>query len=166
MKSKLTFLPVALLALNCFAVSRVGGGKVRSNSSGFEVQIPKSYAKTIERAETVTALGPNVYVAGQGLMPEYIEISEFSAEFPNLVNYSEEQLENRLTANSWEVIPGANESCVAGLRFASNQVVVYALTWGSGKGVVLKAPRLGGTEEAMKEMLATLVLDTGSCAWN
>lgn len=166
MKSKLTFLAVALLALNCFAVSRVGGGKVRSNSSGFEIQIPKSYGKTTERAKTVTALGPNVYVAGQGLMPEYINISEFSDEFPDVVNYSAEQLKKRLIANNWEVVPVASESCVIGFRFASNQVVVYALTWGAGKGIILKAPRVGGTENSMLEMLATLSLEPGSCAWN
>lgn len=165
MKFKISFLTVLLLALSASAVSRVGGGKVRSNSSGFEIQVPKSYGKTKEQADGVTALGPNVYVAGQGLVPEYVNISEFYLEFPDLVTYSPEELETRLTANRWEVIPAEAHSCIVSLRFASNQIVVYALTWGNGKGVVMKAPKVGATEDAIKEMLATLTLDPGSCAW-
>ncbi len=166
MKAKIIFLTFALLALHAAAVSRVGGGKVRSNSSGFEIQIPNSYSRTAERAEAVTALGPNVYVAGQGLVPEYVTISEFYAEFPNLVQYSAAQLEAHLTARNWELVPLDGDNCVSALRFASRQVIVYALTWGNGKGVVLKAPQVGQTENAIKQMLSTLALDNGSCAWN
>lgn len=146
------------------AVSRVGGGKVKSQSSGFELELPAPFTYSEDIAGLrVKALGPVVFVANKGMISQYVEISEFHDDFAEVVNLSAQELNTRFTTNNWTAL-GNSRECVLILRNQSPSIAAYIVTWGSGKGLVLKGPRLPDVEKAMQSMLESLSI-TGGCAW-
>jgi hypothetical protein len=114
-------------------------------------------------AEKVRADGPPVYVTGRGVMNQFIDISEFRNEFADLTEYSSLELQERLSKSNWTVAMDAN--CVLILKNINPQITAYVATWGSGKGFVLKGKTLSAVDLGMQEMIRTLKLQPGSCAW-
>lgn len=148
------------------AVSRVGGGKVSSQSSGFQMQVPPHFSnlKSIGNA-AVRAEGPAVYKSGIGVTSQFVDITEFQSEFPDLTDYRREQIQQRLSESRWQEV-SSHQDCALIMKSTNSQIVAIIATWGKGKGFVLKGPRLSEVDRAMQEMLSTLTLEPGSCAWN
>lgn len=148
------------------AVSRVGGGKVRSQSSGFEATLPNLFGQlTPLSSDSVRAMGPAVYIAGFGPSTQFVDISEFASEFPDGVLLSREDLRQRFLAAEWTE-GSMTEACVLQLQNrSSNQVAAMIVTWGQGRGFVLKGPRLPEVEAAMQSILQSLKLDVAGCSW-
>lgn len=148
------------------AVSRVGGGKVRSQSSGFEMQTPQYFAQLKDiGTQAVRAEGPAVYISGRGVTNQFVDITEFRSDFPDLVSMNRAEIRQRLEASRWQELP-ASQGCVLVMKNANPQIAAVIATWGNGKGFVLKGRNLPDVNTAMQEMLTTLSIEPGSCAWN
>lgn len=160
-----TFACLAFWGLHANAVSRVGGGKIRSNSSGFETAVPESFALIeVSTENSLRASGPPVVTRESGITRQYVEIVEFNQEFPDAVNLSEQELQSRFSKSGWTATH-IDERCALAISSSNGQVTARIVTWGSGRGVVLKGPDLPGVQDAMTELLTNLKLDTGACAW-
>ncbi|WP_413586244.1 hypothetical protein [Bdellovibrio sp. HCB274] len=146
------------------AVSRVGGGKINSLSSGFEMDAPESFLniKATGR-DSVRAEGPPTYVMGRGVMTQFIDIGEFRNEFPDFVDYSANDIQSRLERSAWSVV--SNSDCILIMKSNDPQITAYIATWGLGKGFVLKGRSLPDVDKAMTGFINSLVLTPGSCAW-
>ena len=160
-----TFICSALWALHAGAVSRVGGGKIRSNSSGFETEIPESFALIESSTDnSLRASGRPVLTRENGLTRQYVEIVEFDQEFPDAVGLSALELQSRFSKAGWTPVP-ANEHCALAISSSNNRVTARIVTWGSGRGFVLKGPALPDVQKVMAELISNMKLDNGACAW-
>lgn len=149
-----------------FAVSRVGGGKVKSNSSGFEMTVPNAYARIEPYGQDkVIARGPQFFSANRGLVELFIRIAEFADEFPDAIPQTSSELALRFHLAGWSQHSTVNNSCVLMFSRRSSSLTSYILTWGSGKGFVLNGPGYEDVDQAMQSMIQTLQLDPGACAW-
>ncbi len=148
------------------AVSRVGGGKVRSQSSGFEMLTPKHFAHLKDiGAKAVRAEGPAVYISGHGVTNQFVDITEFRSDFSDLASMTRKELHARLSGSRWTELSDPLD-CVLIMKNNNPQITAIIATWGNGKGFVLKGRNLPDVNTAMQEMLTTLSIEPGSCAWN
>jgi hypothetical protein len=148
-----------------FSVSRVGGGKVRSNSSGFELSTPRDFAQIRPlNDEALRVMGPVVATITTGFIQQYVEVSEFRNEFADATQLSATDLKKRFTAQKW-TDHKSHTGCVVLLKSSQNGVFAWIATWGQGKGVVLKGLALPDIDNAMTAMIQSLSLDEGACAW-
>lgn len=163
---KYFLLGLLFLAQGTFAVSRVGGGKVQSQSSGFEMSVPLGYDRVESYGiDAVIAKGPQAYIRNQGVVELFVRIAEFEREFPDAKKMTAPELSQRFTLAGWQQVTEFNFPCV--LIFTRNQgsLVSYIATWGAGKGFVLNGPAMDSVDISMREMLGTLKLEAGSCSW-
>ncbi|MEK2689820.1 hypothetical protein [Bdellovibrio sp. GT3] len=146
------------------AVSRVGGGKISSLSSGFEMIVPQNFTNLFAtRTESVRAEGPPVYVYGRGVTTQFVDITEFQDEFADFTNYSALEIRERLEQSKWRLV--SESDCAIIMKNNDPKIVAYIGTWGAGKGFVLKGLNLPDVDQAMIGMLGSLRVTPGSCAW-
>ncbi|KYG62472.1 hypothetical protein AZI86_16705 [Bdellovibrio bacteriovorus] len=162
---------VFLAALTCFladpsgAVSRVGGGKVRSQFSGFALTIPSEYFRVEASGENaVIARGPMFFGSATGRIEAFIRISEFSTYFADAQDLTADQLEQRLSKSGWIRVHWQG-TCEKVFKNESGGVLSYVVTWGAGRGFVINASKLEYSERSIAAMLASLEIEPGSCAW-
>lgn len=165
------FKLLGLLALICLfagsvhAVSRVGGGKVRSQSSGFEMLLPAEYFRVENLGTTaVLARGPIFFHGRMGRIEAFIRISEFMNDFSDARELSRNELEQRLQAAEWTHFQ-MPDACIAGFKNVNGPLISYIFTWGGGKGFVVNTSNLKNSDDSVQLMLQSLQLDPGSCAW-
>jgi hypothetical protein len=161
-------LCLALLScwsIQCIAVSRVGGGKIQSHFSGFELTITAPFDKLLDYQGGIVANGPNTFSPQLGIFRQFIEVSEFSSEFPDAIHLDKKSLTDRLSKSNWVENP-SSISCAVELRQNHASVIAYLVTWGEGKGFVIKGPRSPQVETAMRAILASLKIENGACTWN
>ena len=163
MKILITLMSMAW-AIPGLCVSRVGGGKIQSVPSGFEITIPNPFSNIKESSNGLRAVGPIALVPAQGLQRQFIEISEFAADFPDTVSLGRESLMKRLLQSKWIEFRSSHE-CVLALKSHENGVFALLLTWGDGKGFTLKGPLSTEVEEAATKVVSSLVLDSEVCSW-
>lgn len=146
------------------AVSRVGGGKISSQSSGFEMVAPQNFTTlAMIGADSVRAEGPPTFVLGRGVVNQFVDITEFQDEFPDFANYSALEINQRLASSAWRLVSDSN--CVLIMKNNDPQVVAYIATWGAGKGFVLKGRNLPDVDQAMVDLLGSLKITPESCSW-
>lgn len=146
------------------AVSRVGGGKISSLSSGFEMIVPQNFTNLFAtRTESVRAEGPPVYVYGRGVTTQFVDITEFQDDFSDFTNYSALEIRQRLEKSNWRLV--SESDCILIMKNNDPKIVAYIGTWGMGKGFVLKGLNLPDVDQAMIGMLGSLRITTGSCTW-
>lgn len=166
MKSILT-VTVALFFTASFAgaVSRIGGGKIQSVSSGFEMNVNLLFSPADIQNDSVRCLGPISVIqrgANATMGTQYFEVSEFAREFPDATSANSQELITRFEKSGWKAQP--SENCNTVLRLRTDGAVAYIVTWGSGKGFVMKGTPTAQTEQAMREALLSLKIN-GGCAW-
>ncbi len=146
------------------AVSRVGGGKINSLSSEFEMVIPQAFMNlSATGSQSVRAEGPPVYVLGRGVTQQFVDVTEFKDEFADFTNYSALEIRDTLEQSSWRVV--SENGCALIMKNNDPRIVAYIGTWGAGKGFVLKGYNLPGVDQAMIDLLGSLKITPGSCAW-
>ena len=157
------FLLVA--ALSAQAVSRIGGGKIQSVRSGFEMNISGLFKIADIQNDSVRCLRP-VSINQRGLTSsmgtQFFEISEFSNEFADATSLSAEKIVARFEKSGWKKI--SSPSCQVVMKLHTNGAIAYLATWGSGKGFVMKGTPTAQTEQVMREALTSLTI-SGGCSW-
>ncbi|WP_142698815.1 hypothetical protein [Bdellovibrio sp. ZAP7] len=158
-------LAILLASTTSHAVSRVGGGKVRSLRSGFEASIESLFVTTQSSEQMVRCsgpIGPIRQTKSFSTGTQYFEISEFADEFTNATALSKKQLTDRFEKSQWQEVKKAQ--CDLTLKQRTSGVVAYIVTWGHGKGFVMKGTDSPDTNRAMDKVLATLKI-TSECSW-
>lgn len=146
------------------AVSRVGGGKVSSTSSGFELSVPFPFVQIgLLSADAVRASGPMAYFAGQGLRQQFIDVLEFETDFKDKSQLPRENLRQEFTSTGWvEMNTG---SCVAHFRKENGSVIAHVVSWGSGQGYILRGPFTADVSKAMETILKSQQRASSECVW-
>ncbi|MBO9666261.1 MAG: hypothetical protein J7501_05560, partial [Bdellovibrio sp.] len=149
-----------------FAVSRVGGGKVRSLNSGFELNVQSPFMVATLEKESVRCLGPDAITVNNGTLislNQYFEITEFNNEFENVNSLDKEQLIHRFQDSGWSE-QSSSMSCALSMRYEQDGAVAYFITWGKGKGLAIKGTDTSDTVKMIENALKTLQVPTG-CEW-
>ena len=134
------------------AVSRVGGGKIQSMKSGFELSVAPLFKTADVPQETVRCLGP-IGMIQQGFQVnmgiQYFEVAEFSNEFSDATNLSKQDLVARFSKSEWKEI--YSSECPLTMKLKNEAVTAYFVTWGNGKGFVMKGTTTSLTEQTRSE---------------
>jgi len=146
------------------AVSRVGGGKIQSHTSGFELTVPAPFDDLQTYQQGIVARGPSTISPQLGMIRQFIEISEFSGEFKDAVLLSKSELVDRMSKSKWLEVP-ASISCAVELRLGSGNVAASLVTWGQGRGFVIKGPRSPQVERTIQAILKSVKTIHGACTW-
>lgn len=162
---KFVVIPLILFSLLSHAVSRVGGGKIQSQLSDFEMELPAEY-QVLQQVgvEQVMARGPIMYSANGGYIDLKIFISEFVHYFKNIQHLNPEDLTKWMAQANWQEFATADH-CVRGFKQTNNTLASYVFTWGSGKGFVLNMANVSVSDTTVQQMLSTLRLAPGACSW-
>lgn len=146
------------------AVSRVGGGRIRSTASGFELTFPFPFVQLgLLSADAVRASGPMAYFAGQGLRQQFIDVLEFETDFKDKSQLSRENLRQEFTTAGW--VEMNTSSCVAHFKKENGSVIAHVVSWGSGQGYVLRGPLTAEVSQAMDAILKSQQRATAECLW-
>lgn len=146
------------------AVSRVGGGKVRSASSGFELTLPFPFIQIgLLSADAVRAMGPMAYLAGKGLSQQFIDVLEFENDFKDKGQYSREDLRRDFISNSWTEMNTSN--CVLHFMKENGSIIAHVVSWGSGRGYILRGPLTSDVSQAMNSALKSQQRVSAECLW-
>lgn len=154
---------VLFISVCAFPVSRIGGGKVGSLSSNFEMEVAAPFTDLKQLSETVLANGPPG-IGPNGFSSQFIEIREFREYFSEIENSSKLETQTFFAARGWEQNQSI-KTCVEAYAFENATATGAALTWGSGKGVILQGPATANVKIAIQQMIVTLKLLPGACAW-
>jgi hypothetical protein len=163
MKNFLAFTTVLLSALAVHAVSRIGGGKVSSVDSGFEIKVAQPFLGLDQLQDIIMANGPIGFNNNQ-LVSQFILIKEFSVQFEDLKNESRESIKDFFRKASWTSILSTNP-CVEAFTYTNDSTTGTAMTWGDGKGIILQGPATPMVEQAIEETRQSAALVPGACAW-
>jgi phosphoribosylformimino-5-aminoimidazole carboxamide ribonucleotide (ProFAR) isomerase len=166
-----TFLLIATIILTKTsvgnAVSRVGGGKVSSQQSDFEMTFNLSFQQLDQNGKSVKGIGSVVFASlGIGSQPitQFYELTEFADEFPDAVTLTKSELIERFSKSQWHEVPSPS-ACAVLLRTNNRGVIAYIMNSGEGKGFVLKGTNTPETELLMENAIKTLVISEGGCKW-
>jgi hypothetical protein len=159
------FIIALMLASIGHAVSRVGGGKIQSLESGFEFSIDSAFKTSQVTEDSVQCLGPVGIIRQETTVSagtQYFEVSEFRTEFPDATALTKKELIARFEKSNWQA--AQSQACELVLRSYSPGIVAYIVTWGSGKGFVIKGTDSADTQRAIQKAFETLKV-TSECQW-
>ena len=155
---------LALLPESALPIGRSGNGFVASAPDGFQAKAPDFFdvAQALP-AEGLRLIAPNIRTSGLGSAP-VIELRRFIAEYPQEAAYTRDQQRANFAAHGWWLANHSNP-CVEVFLSDNDSASVAIATWGEGKGVVIIGQKTGLTKSSIKQMLDSLTLDAGACAW-
>jgi len=160
-------MAVALLIVGEFAgaISRSGGGKLESFELGFEAETPREYARANPLRDHGLRLWSDTIFGSSTFSAEsFIELRTVESEFPEIAKLNRTGVEAEFSKLGWKRI-ASSDPCVDSYRNVSSSVAATVLLWGPGRGLVI----LGGLSQPAKngvdEIISTLELTPGSCAW-
>lgn len=164
-KSK-TLLILAIVTSASFggAVSRVGGGKVSSTASGFELTVPSPFMQLISfGSDSIRAAGPMAYIVGQGIRQQFIDIVEFETDFKDLSFKSRDEFRQEFLSAGW--IEMNTSSCVVHFAKENGSVIAHIVSWGSGQGYILRGPFTKEVSQSMDAILKSQRRASADCSW-
>lgn len=164
-KSKI-ILPLLMLVAASLgnAVSRVGGGKVSSTVSGFELTVPSPFIQLgALSSDAVRAMGPAAYINGTGLRKLFIDILEFASDFSSLANASRDDLRREFLSAGWA--EENTSDCSVHFKKQGDSVVAHVVSWGSGKGYILRGLFIEDVATAMDEIVRSQQRVSTECVW-
>ncbi|MNL00397.1 hypothetical protein D3C87_1208300 [compost metagenome] len=146
------------------AVSRVGGGRVSSTSSGFELSVPFPFVQIgLLSADAVRASGPMAYFAEQGMRQQFIDVLEFESDFRDKSHHSRDDLRQEFISAGWVNLE--TSSCVAHFKKENGSVIAHVVSWGSGQGYILRGPYTADVSQAMDAILKSQQRVSAECLW-
>jgi hypothetical protein len=152
-----------LVAAHAFGVSRIGGGKVSSQESGFALEMASPFLTLDQYGNSVLAQGPMAIAQGRNIS-QYVQVSEFADFFKNLKSEARDGVRNFFAKNAWDPVPSPN-ACVEIYTYANTSATGTVLIWGADKGVVLQGPATPQVLDAIQKTANSLQLQPGACAW-
>jgi len=162
---KSVILALVLMALSAFGVSRVGGGKVNSYASGFELEVPQEFLNMEQYPDVIVANGP-MLISNSTPMLQFIQIREFKNYYAAQATLSRAEMETYFTSRRLVKLTGVPDPCMDAYAFDNRGTTGLVVTWGDGKGVTLTGPSSPLVKSAVESILQSMTLVPGACAWN
>lgn len=150
-------------AASSLGVSRVGGGKISSSESLFELQMAAPFLGLEEYKDAVIAIGPKGFSSTQ-LISQFIQVREYSSRFHNLAKGDRQDTKNFFTGQQWDVFTKVPD-CIEAYSYTNDTATSITMTWGQGKGVILEGPATPTVRQAMETTVQSLTLLPGACSW-
>lgn len=161
---KLILATLLLFAVNSIGVSRIGGGKISSQSSLFQMEVPQSFGPLEQNGTVILAIGPIAFQAGQ-VIRQFLQIREFTDYYKSLEKLDRGSVQEYFLRTGWDIVPFASNDCVDVYGYANSNSRVFAATWGEGKGVTVVGPNTGLVQITQEQILQSLNLEPGACSW-
>jgi hypothetical protein len=161
---KLLVATLLLFAVNSIGVSRIGGGKISSQTSLFEMEVPQSFGQIEQNGNVVIAMGPLAVQPGQAVR-QFLQIREFTDYYLSIAKLDRASVQAHFVASGWDIVPFASDDCVDVYAFSNTNTRGFAATWGEGKGVTVVGPNTGLVQVTQEQVLQSLKLDAGACSW-
>lgn len=159
-------LAVTLVTVSSQAISRSGGGKIESRELGFTADAPATYARTNPVENSGLRLWSNTFLPGSpGFSPDaFIELRDYSSEFSQLATSDRVQTSDEFARLGWTKTTHMN-ACVDVYSRSSTNVTSVAIVWGPRRGMVVLGGVSSEATTAIDEIVRTLSLESGACAW-
>ncbi len=165
-KTVVFFLLVTFAAISAHAISRSGGGKLESAELGFVADTPEKYPRSSALVNQGLRLWSDFVISGViGTTAEaFVELRTIESEFPDLSKSTRSGTHALFTTIQWTAKTHP-DACVDVYERKSATVTSVAVVWGPGRGIIV----LGGVSQiatkAIGEIVTTLRLTPGACAW-
>lgn len=163
MKILLSIFILLLSTVHSWGVSRVGGGKISSTHSLFEMEIPAQFSDIEQGQDFVLANGPRSFGSRQRVL-QFIQVREFTSSFDTPEATDRGTIKKFFEDRQWDPYP-VTESCVEAFAYTTATTTGLALSWGQGKGIILEGPLTPLVQQAMDEAIQSLKLLPGACSW-
>lgn len=161
---KIIVATLLLFAVNSIGVSRIGGGKISSQTSLFQMEVPQSFGQLEQNGGVIIAVGPIAFQSGQAIR-QFLQIREFSDYYLSLAPLDRGSVQAHFVSTGWDIVPFAADPCVDVYAFSNANTRGFAATWGDGKGVTVVGPNTGLVQVTQEQVLQSLHLDAGACSW-
>jgi hypothetical protein len=161
---RLLLLGISLCALTSWGVSRIGGGKISSLESKFDMNMPAPFADLQQSGNIVIANGP-VIVRNGPLEQQFIQIREFKDYYASLASTNRADIEVYFKTRHFQRLNLNPDPCIDAYEFSNESTAGIVATWGDGKGLTMTGPRSDLVITASRQALASLQLQPGACAW-
>lgn len=163
MKNLLLLSFLTFFAATSLGVSRVGGGKISSSESLFELQMAAPFLGIEDYKDTVIAMGPKGFSATQ-FISQFIQVREYASRFNKLVTDSRRDTKSFFLSQNWDAFV-TTQDCIDAYSYTNSTATSIALTWGQGKGVILEGPATPMVRDAIEKTVQSLTLLPGACSW-
>lgn len=157
----LTFFSALLFTFCSWGVSRVGGGKVRSQFSGFELSVPDYFVLSDADSSKVRGSGGPLILRNGTVTQEFFEISEVRSIFPMITSMSLENTKSFF--HVWSVV--SHKGCVLIFKLNGQNAFSYLATWGNGKGLVISSLESERLEKDLSSAIKEMIVQPEACAW-
>lgn len=166
MTKSLVTISIILAAATSAAVSRVGGGSVSSQRTGFSARLPaENLIVGEERGEDgLLVLKGHPFMTGKGLREQWLLLQDFDRQYLSLKEKSLEALQQELRNRGYSMT-GVTEDCVYFWRKETPGTRILLAVWGPGRGLSMTGTDTTLTREAQRLLVETLTLQGGSCGW-
>jgi hypothetical protein len=154
-----------LIAATSLGVSRIGGGKVSSMSSQFEMTVSESFFDIQQIGSVVMANGPFGMFSGGQMAQQFLQIREFSDLFSSAANLNRQETEAYFTSRGWQHEALLSNSCIDIYSYKNNSTAGFVATWGAGKGLHVVGPLTDLVMFALEDSWKTIALQPGACSW-
>lgn len=147
------------------AATRIGGGKIYSDTSMASFDIDDSFPFRTETQEQGAILNSFTGASGR-LNRETIWVDEILLDHPNIGSLTQDQVRD-LFENTYDYTAiFHSDACVVGFYKYSQNTHTFVLTWGKGRGFKLVGTEADFTRRAILRMVRTVKLEPGACSWN
>jgi len=160
----LIILTSLLIAVTSLGVSRIGGGKISSASSQFEMTVSEFFFDIQQISSMVVANGPFSMFGGQ-MGQQFLQIREFSDLFSSAANLNRQETEAYFTSRGWQREAQHSNSCIDIYSYKNNSTAGFVATWGAGKGLNVVGPLTDLVVFALEDSWKTITLQPGACSW-
>ncbi|MGZ3710685.1 MAG: hypothetical protein ACXVBE_02975 [Bdellovibrionota bacterium] len=154
-----------LLAFPVWGIGRSGNGTINSSVTGFNARSPANFgiSENLSGAR-LRLISPMVDIRPGFVSQPFLELGEVDQLLPNLVKLERAELRSRLAELGWTVKVVGDPCIDAYIRNSEDGDLISAF-WGVSKGLVVIGPHSPYVRNGEREILSTLKLEAGACAW-
>jgi hypothetical protein len=153
------------LSVTAGAIGRSGNGTVSSSRTGFYAQLPAGFDSGVEIVGEKFRIRSLINDVRPGMViRSFIELSDLDQTLPGLAELNRAQVSEKAKSLGWMPRPPSDPCVDAYFRHEEDGDLAVAF-WGAGKGLVMIGPHSPYVRIGEKEILDSLHLEAGACAW-
>jgi hypothetical protein len=153
------------LSLTAGAIGRSGNGTVSSSRTGFSAHLPPGFDSGVDIVGGKIRIWSLINDVRPGMMVRpFIELSDLDQTLPGLAGLNRAQVSEKAKNLGWMPRPPSDPCVDTYFRHEEDGDLAVAF-WGPGKGLVVIGPHSPYVRIGEKEILDSLRLEAGACAW-
>lgn len=168
--SLLLLMGAVFTAPRAFPISRVGNSVIADPELGFQAQIPPNFFDVRRLSQDGIRLSTSV--PGMMFLGSFVptnaslDLYPLASEYPDLPDAGRDEALAyfRGRGAAWTEI-SIHESCILALTAVNEGTTTTVIAWGERKGIVIIGAPQARVEAALTQLVDSLRLDGGQCAW-